>query len=465
MASIVILGAGMVGLPTAMLLAKDGHDVTVVERDPAPPTPPGDAWEQWQRRGVNQFRQLHFLMARWREVAELELPELVAALDDAGALRFAALPPSVAPAPGDEAFVTITARRPVLEAAAATAVADTPGITVRRGAAAVRLLGTVGADGVLRATGVGLDDGTEIPADLVVDAGGRRSPVPDLVSAAGGRRPVEVGDDSGFVYYGRHYRSNDGTLPEVRGNLLQTTSTFSILTLPADHGTWGIGIIAAAGDRALRAAKDPARWEAVVRAVPAVAHWIDAEPLDAEPAVMAGIEDRIRHFVVDGEPVVTGVVPVGDAWACTNPSLGRGITIGLLQAVALRDTVRRVGTDDARALALAYDAATEEAVGGWYRATLEFDRRRLAEIHAAVAGDEPAGEAGSDIGKAVFRAAGKDDDVLRAVLRINHLLATPEEVFSGPGLLKKVVELGADWRDAPPTGPDRAELLAILGGS
>ena len=54
---------------------------------------------------------------------------------------------------------------------------------------------------------------------------------------------------------------------------------------------------------------------------------------------MAKIEDRIRSLVVDGRPVATGVLTVGDSWACTNPSVGRGISIGMLHAVALRDTL------------------------------------------------------------------------------------------------------------------------------
>src|SRR5438034_4602733 len=40
-----------------MLLAGDGQQVIVLERDPAaPPAEPIDAWNQWQRPGVNQFR-------------------------------------------------------------------------------------------------------------------------------------------------------------------------------------------------------------------------------------------------------------------------------------------------------------------------------------------------------------------------------------------------------------------------
>ena len=64
MPRIVVLGAGICGLASALLLARDGHDVTVLERDPAPvPDSPDDAWEQWERRGVAQFRQAHYLAA------------------------------------------------------------------------------------------------------------------------------------------------------------------------------------------------------------------------------------------------------------------------------------------------------------------------------------------------------------------------------------------------------------------
>ena len=85
MANIVVMGGGMGGLSTALLLAGDGHDVTVLERDPAPPPPSGDeAWDDWERRGVNQFRMIHFFLPRFREVAERELPDVVEALDADG---------------------------------------------------------------------------------------------------------------------------------------------------------------------------------------------------------------------------------------------------------------------------------------------------------------------------------------------------------------------------------------------
>ena len=65
MARIVLVGAGVVALGTAMLLAGDGHQVIVLERDPeGPPADPVDAWERWQRPGLNQFRMAHTFLAR-----------------------------------------------------------------------------------------------------------------------------------------------------------------------------------------------------------------------------------------------------------------------------------------------------------------------------------------------------------------------------------------------------------------
>jgi len=76
MARILVLGSGLGGLCTAMLLARDGHEVTVLERDPDGPPRPEDtdaAWADWQRRGVNQFRLPHFMLPRWWQQVRSEL--------------------------------------------------------------------------------------------------------------------------------------------------------------------------------------------------------------------------------------------------------------------------------------------------------------------------------------------------------------------------------------------------------
>ena len=87
MAKIVVVGAGVVGLGAALLLCRDGHEVTVLERDAeAPPVGADAIWGSWQRKGVNQFRLPHFFLARYGRLLDSELPEVKEALVAAGAV-------------------------------------------------------------------------------------------------------------------------------------------------------------------------------------------------------------------------------------------------------------------------------------------------------------------------------------------------------------------------------------------
>ena len=470
MADVVVVGAGMCGLQTAMLLAREGHRVTVVERDAGPvPDGPDEAWTSWARRGVNQFGYPHFLLARWRELAEVELPDVVAELEAAGGLRFntfGAHPDRRGELrPEDDRFVSVTARRPVVELAVARAAAATPGVEVRRGVTAEGVLTAgEGPAGAPRVTGVATADGN-LPADLVVDCGGRRSPLAGWLAAAGAGTVAEEREDSGFVYYGRHFRSDDGGLPPGHGQLLTHHDSLSLLTLPADDGTWSVVLVAAADDRPLRTLTDPASWDRAAALYPRLAPWLDGKPLE-DPRAMAAIEDRHRSIVVDGVPAATGVVSVGDAWACTNPSLGRGISIALEHAVCLRDTLREVPLDRPDDVTVAFAEATAERVEHRYRATLDIDRHRLAELRSDAAGEDYApDDPGWVISKALFAAAARDDEVLRALVSVSELLATATDALGVPGVFDRVVELGADAPRYPAGNPDRAALLAAAAAA
>ena len=254
-------------------------------------------------------------------------------------------------------------------------------------------------------------------------------------------------------------------MPRPTDGLVHAHESASILTLPADNGTWGVGVIVSAKDAALRGLKDVDAWSRTVKGYPLAAHWLDGEPIDDGIAIMAKIEDRHRTFVIDGKPIATGVLALADSWACTNPSLGRGASIGFMHAVALRDLLRIASIDVPMELAQRWHEVTEATVEPYYRATLDFDRHRLAEIDAGIDGKayDP-GDPQYEITQALQSAAGKDPDVFRAFLKVAGVLACPEEVLAQPGIFDKVVELGSGWREEPVFAPTRDELLAIVAG-
>ena len=214
-----------------------------------------------------------------------------------------------------------------------------------------------------------------------------------------------------------------------------------------------------AGDKLQRAFRDPACFDRVVRACPLQAHWLDGTPITSV-LPMAGILDRYRRFVVDDQPVVTGFAVVGDAWACTNPSAGRGLSIGLVHAQVLRRTVQR-HIEDPKALATAYDAETERRVTPFYRNTIVADRFRVAEMNAFL--DKTPLPAPDPVMSTFAVAALNDADVFRAFVEVIACIALPQEVFARPHVAAKMAEFEGH---TPPRGLgiEQDRLVTLLAG-
>jgi hypothetical protein len=179
-----------------------------------------------------------------------------------------------------------------------------------------------------------------------------------------------------------------------------------------------------ADDRALRPLRDPAAFDRVLRACPLHAHWIDGEPI-RDIASMTGIANRVRRFVVDGVPVATGLFALGDAQQCTDPSLGRGMTMGLMHTEVLLDVLRE------------HDAGSAELGGrlrhrdaGGHRPVVRGDgangHLRLAEMGAAVRGEPFAVEGPAAIAIALGRAKSVDEDAARWFAELLSCLTMPE---------------------------------------
>jgi 2-polyprenyl-6-methoxyphenol hydroxylase-like FAD-dependent oxidoreductase len=468
LADILIIGGGMCGLGTALLLARDGHAVTLVERDAEPPPDsPLEAWDRWARQGIAQFRQPHNFMPGLRLLLETELPDVQDALRLAGASRFDMLNPlppfftDQSPRPIDDKLWTYTARRPVGEWVFANAAADEPRVTIRRGVCVAGLLtGPSPIDGVPHVVGVQTADGETLKADFVIDPMGRRSKSPEWLAAIGARPVHEEQADCGFSYYTRYF---SGTEPQRIGPVFMILGTIAILTLPGDNGTWSVTLVTSAGDRPLKALRHVDYWTKVVGACPLQAHWLDGEPI-TDILAMSGVVDRYRRFVVGGTPVATGFVPVADAWACTNPSAGRGVTVGFLHAVKLRDALRH---DDPRVMVAEFDALTEADVTPWYHAQIAADRLRFAEIEALRQEREPpppSDELGRQLLSLVTTMVA-DPDVFRAAIEYVATITPVQQIVRRPEVAEAIRVATDAMRDLPPfvmPGPDRRALLDLV---
>lgn len=452
-----------------MLLADDGHQVVVIERDPAAPPDPKSAWDDWDRSSVRQFHMGHFFLPRFQMELTRNLPRVREAMAEAGALAMNPMndiPDEITGGrqPDDDRFEALTGRRPVIEAVVANCAQTTPGILIRRGVVVTALVTEPGVEGAPpHVVGVETDDGQTVMADLVVDASGRNSSLPRLLTAAGATAPVDESEDSGFVYYGRAYESTDGSLPAAIGGGLQAYDSISTLTLAADNGTWQVAFVASGRDAPMRKVRDEMTFNRLWRSYPLVAHWLDGEPL-SEIEMMANLEDRIRHFVVDGQPVATGLAAVGDSWACTNPSVGRGASLGLLHAVNLRDHLRDHPLDDPVEWSLSWDRRTSEHVEPFYRETLRADRHRLRQIEAEIEGDtyesdDPAVQFLEALPVAMLR----EPAALRAFLDYFMLHRLMDDIMTDTAFVTRVIEMGQNPEPAP--GPSRSELLALIGPS
>jgi flavin-dependent dehydrogenase len=223
-----------------------------------------------------------------------------------------------------------------------------------------------------------------------------------------------------------------------------------------------VTVVISSSDPALKKLRNPKQWTALVAACPLHAHWLDGEPI-TDVLSMGGTIDRYRRFVVDGVPVATGIISVGDSWACTNPSLGRGITLGLMHAVGTAEVIQQ-HLDAPFELALSHDSMTETRVTPWYRNTIEIDRKRIAAVNAIIE-DRPAPQSTDPrarIANALNVAMMYDADVYRAAAEMRSVLALPQEIMARPGVVDRIMEVAGNHEAVNPPGPSRDELLGML---
>ena len=112
-ASIAVLGGGVAGLTSALALARDGHRVTLIERDSLDLGAPLQSLD-WDRKGCLHFMQSHSFAPRGRKELRLTFPDVYEALLGAGAWDLDLRPKIKGgePRPDDDELVFLRVRRP-----------------------------------------------------------------------------------------------------------------------------------------------------------------------------------------------------------------------------------------------------------------------------------------------------------------------------------------------------------------
>lgn len=465
---VVVIGAGIAGLGSALMLSRAGHDVTVVERDGLRDV--GDPASAFaiERRGVPQMRHSHAYLARSRNILRDELPDVLGALVDAGVqeLPFTANMPDTIDDPSphteDRDLVALGCRRTTFEWVLRSKVFADDRIDLRSGTPVAGVC--LDAD-TRTARGVRTADG-EIIGDVVVDAGGRRSVVPGRLGAEGIDVPEES-SPTGIIYLSRFYRLLPGAVePEIDGPWGGDLRYMKYAIFPGDNRVYSVTLALPTGDAELRKLlTDADTFQRTAALLPATAAWVD--PGRAEPVtdvyVMARLANTLRRYAPDGVPLLRGLFAVGDAAVHTNPLYGRGCSLALVHARILTRALDE-NPHDPDAAAADFESGTAEEIVPWYTAAVVQDAQNIAV-------EEGRADATSATFHAVLRegllpAMRERAAIFRGFWRSFNLLEPPNWFLSQPDLLAQIWEYYETRADREPErlGPsDRAELLDAIG--
>lgn len=428
----LIVGSGPTGLLLGAALARRGHQVISVDRDPGPT---GDGWI---RRGVMQFEHAHGFRPQVPMALQAEWPQ---AFD--GWLGLGARPVEVPDPAGSRQVMGVLSRRSTFERALRDAAQKQPGLALRTGH----------VDGLALDRGhvVGARvDGSVVEADLVVDASGRAGRLGR--SDAQGRDP-ELDGDCGLAYVDRTYRLRPGAEPGPMVNPLAYIADFDgyqCLVFLHEGGHFSVVIVRPTADAALKELRFEAAFDAACRAIPALAEW--THPDRARPTTPVLVGGALRN-VYRRQASTPGLVAAGDSVATTTPTRGRGVAMACMQVTALLALLDE-GADPAT-VAEPFGAWCDDAIEPW-----------VAD-HIAIDGGMVRRWQGDDLDLGVPLTSDLIAAAVEADARIGPyaagyfaMTALPETLRPAEPLARAVYEDG--WRPAYAPGPTRDELVDVI---
>lgn len=466
---VVVVGAGIGGLAAALGLARSGHEVIVLERDPSPPPPSADeAFAVWSRPGTPQARMHHGFSARARQELSAHAPDVIdslAAADVAEVDLGWRLPP-VPDDPGED-LRAFQARRLVVEWALREAAEASDGPLIQAGAA---VEGVAVDDSTKRHRVVGVTTAEDrFDADLVIDSGGRRSSVRGHLSALGVKFPEAHRVACDIAYSNRYMRLRDGVkMPAIHGRLVERGDLgfMGYVIGPADARTYSLVIGFPARDSVFRGLGTEHGWRAGAQLIDRFSVFADPDvgsPL-TPPTLMFGLENTLRPWYVGDLPVADGIAFIADSWSTTDPLFGWGASFALAHGFGIADAVARHRTDVAAAVS-DFIASFRDEVEQRYRLSCSDDVALAARWTGQ---PDPRDQRDIEREALLFgasRAARTDLALSRVLVRRQTLLALPEKIWADATACASAArELESHPYDPLriTPGPSRDEFLTAL---
>lgn len=428
---VAIIGASLAGLFAAAATSSLGAETVILERDELPTAPE-------PRRGVPQGRQAHVLLYRGLLSASALLPGLREDLIGHGASVFDG---GEMPVLGEygwmptwlRSYELVSVTRPLLEQVVRSRVLALPGVTVTTG---------VRATGLQRSGGgwqVHAEDRDPIEADVVIDASGRGSRLPNWLPDLGVRVPEPEVVDAQLGYACRLYRAT-GPAPLATGLVIAATpeSPRGALALPVEHDDW---LVILGGYGRYRPGRTPADFAAYLDALPdpAISDVVDRlEPVSDIAVYRQTANRRYRYGLARSWPV--GLLVVGDAAAAFNPVYGQGISVAAQQALKLRDAWGR--PDLQRRLDRVADFCWSVAISEDLRQPTSAGSQNLAQRALGVWGEQLA-----------RLATAGDEQAYWTFAQVYHLMIEPRALLS-PALAASVARAGVRGYGPPAPRPE-----------
>jgi 2-polyprenyl-6-methoxyphenol hydroxylase-like FAD-dependent oxidoreductase len=388
---VIILGAGMAGLATALALKDSGKQVLLLERDEdSVVSDPKTAFESWQRPGVPQLHHTHIFLGRLRNILRDRHPELLEELYRAGVMSAGmeeVLPPRQVEGyraeEGDDDLLHLWGRRATFEYVLRQHVLSQPHVSIRWG---VRIEGLiVQRDGEqLRVTGVEVkhaDASEMISADIVVDSLGQYSKCIEQLRGQGARITTYL-EPSACAYYCRHFRIDEAKKHNRRGGTGTNIDYLVAGLFFAEADTFSIAFTCREDDEQLKATlRSPDGFIRVCNRISGLSRWTEnATPL-TRVLGGAGLKNRWQHFPSRASEQVLGYFPVGDSHSQTNPIYGRGCSMAFVQAHAFADALAT--ESDPAKRSLKYFTSAKRLLKAHFEFCVTGDRTFLARTKRA----------------------------------------------------------------------------------